>query len=168
MTHRAVSTQTIDRATSEQARQAVAAILGCYPPRNGNSDEAAVYVASLAMVLEGQPLDVVQKMANPVGGLASRCKFMPTVADVTAMLVELNRPPPRDIRAEAEEQARISAEQDRIAQERSPEDAAAVKAMLADLNKALSAKSRVFTGIDPEKQRERFRRTQCEPGASIK
>lgn len=163
MTQATLPTQTIERTTPEQARQAVAAILSCYPPRNGNSDEAALYVSSLAQVLVGQPLGLVRKMANPVGGLASRCKYMPSVADITAMLVDLNKPPPRDLRVEAEREAIELAKQDRI--EHDPADVEDVKAMVDDLIKTLDAKAAVFAN---PRQKALFERSQCAPGATIK
>lgn len=73
--------------TTDRAATAVRKILACYPI--SQPQDPTAYATALVMTLEGQPVEFVERIENPRGGIASRCRFLPTVAEVKAMLDEL-------------------------------------------------------------------------------
>lgn len=57
-------------------------ILACYPHAQPNDPE--IYIAALIGVFARYPLPVVASVSDPVAGLASKSKFLPSVAEVTS------------------------------------------------------------------------------------
>lgn len=75
-----------DKATPEEASLMARNLVGLYPAREVNDGKA--YAAGMAMVLAAHPLDFVRRVCDPVKGLPSRLKWLPTIADVTAAINE--------------------------------------------------------------------------------
>lgn len=73
--------------TTERAALAVRKILSCYPLAKPNDPRA--YAVALTAVLDGNPQWMVERIEAPRRGIASRCRFLPTPADLTDMLNEL-------------------------------------------------------------------------------
>lgn len=68
----------------EQGMDAARMLTGFYPAREVNDFKA--YAAGMAALLGAYPLDFVRRVCNPVDGLPSRLKWLPTLADVKAAL----------------------------------------------------------------------------------
>lgn len=62
------------------ATESAKRLLGCY--RKGEAEDAEIYVAALAVVLEGYPAAVVAHVTDPRTGIPGESKWLPTVADV--------------------------------------------------------------------------------------
>lgn len=75
-----------EKATPEEASGMARNLVGLYPAREVNDGRA--YAAGMAMVLAAHPLDFVRRVCDPVKGLPSRLKWLPTLADVTAAIEE--------------------------------------------------------------------------------
>lgn len=55
-------------------------LFGCY--RKGDANDPEIYTAAIAATLADFPLEVVQYVTDPRTGIASKVKFLPTVAEV--------------------------------------------------------------------------------------
>lgn len=64
--------------------KAVRRMLRFYPPRNVETTDE--YVAGLVAVLVDKPIDIVEQFGSPHMGIATVCKFTPTLAEVHAWL----------------------------------------------------------------------------------
>jgi hypothetical protein len=62
------------------ARRYARLLLGCY--RAGDANDPEVYVAAVVAVLSNFPTDIVRSVCDPVRGLPSQTKWLPTVAEV--------------------------------------------------------------------------------------
>ena len=72
------------------ANQYVSQLLGFYPAREVN--DAKMYSAGMTALLAAYPVDLVKRVCDPVTGLPSRLKWLPTLADVREALdLELAR-----------------------------------------------------------------------------
>lgn len=67
------------------AAQAARSLLGLYPTTRDIQDPDT-YAAGLTALMAAYPTDFVKRVVNPVTGLASRLKFVPTLADVREAL----------------------------------------------------------------------------------
>jgi len=70
--------------TPTEAADAVGRLLGLYPGRE--ITDARTYAQGLTAMLAAYPRDFVKRVCNPVTGLPSRLKFLPTLADVREAL----------------------------------------------------------------------------------
>lgn len=59
-------------------------LLGLYPSRDLNDPE--IYAKAMTSLLAAYPRDFVKRVCNPVTGLPSRLKFIPTLAEVREAL----------------------------------------------------------------------------------
>jgi hypothetical protein len=66
--------------TPSEAAEAVGRLLGLYPGRE--ITDPRTYTQGLTAMLAAYPKDFVKRVCNPVTGLPSRLKFLPTVADL--------------------------------------------------------------------------------------
>lgn len=64
---------------AEIARHA-AILLGCY--RTGEANDPAIYSGAVIAVLSDYPLEIIRAVVDPRKGLPSRCKWLPTVAEI--------------------------------------------------------------------------------------
>lgn len=65
-------------------------LVGYYPAREVN--DARTYIAAMTALMAAFPRDFVKRVCNPVTGLPSRLKFLPTLAEVREALdAEANR-----------------------------------------------------------------------------
>lgn len=55
-------------------------LFGCY--RKGDANDPEIYTAAIAATLADYSLEVVQYVTDPRTGLASKLKWLPTVAEV--------------------------------------------------------------------------------------
>ena len=138
-------------------------ILGSYPPRKDGDFRG--YATTLAAVLEGQPIAVVEEIAHPARGIATRCKFLPTAADVTDMIVELRQPDPIDQAVRRQESLReqaISARRQTkaVRDERTPESKARVKALAEDFRRSVAEQELEQDRPNRDKRAELFKRGQ--------
>ncbi len=69
---------------AQGAADAARMLLGMYPARQVNN--ADVFATALATLLAAYEGDFVKRVLNPVDGLPSRCKFLPTLAEVKEAL----------------------------------------------------------------------------------
>jgi hypothetical protein len=74
----------------EEIGRGIKRLLGCYPA--GKPADPQVYVAAVTAVLANYPNEIVRRVTDPVSGLPSRCKFLPTIAELTEACGELMRP----------------------------------------------------------------------------
>lgn len=70
--------------TPSEAATAVGQLLGLYPGRE--ITDARTYAQGLTAMLAAYPRDFVKRVCNPVTGLPSRLKFLPTLADLREAL----------------------------------------------------------------------------------
>lgn len=63
------------------ATDAATRLIGCYP--NGKPSEPETYIAAMVAVLAGYPSEIVAQVCDPVHGVASKTRFLPTVAELT-------------------------------------------------------------------------------------
>ena len=70
--------------TPNDAAAAVGQLLGLYPGRE--ITDAKTYTQGLTALLAAYPRDFVKRVCNPVTGLPSRLKFLPTLAEVREAL----------------------------------------------------------------------------------
>ena len=70
--------------TPTEAAEAVGRLLGLYPGRE--ITDARTYAQGLTAMLAAYPRDFVKRVCNPVTGLPSRLKFLPTLADLREAL----------------------------------------------------------------------------------
>ena len=169
-------------------------MLSAYP-RQMTDDQPEEYLASIAMAFEGQPVEWVKSIYNPVKGLPSETKYPPTVADVVGKLREFNDAEMTQLRREREERERVDKltimREDKATHE-STYDPDALRAIAEDavrrgdrfgamlhpekeLRPSLGS-GRAWAGEPPvnpvererwERNKERLRSTQCAPGASL-
>lgn len=62
------------------ALQKATIICGCY--RKNEVEDAEVYIAALAALLSQYPIAVIDYVADPRTGIASSCKWLPSLAEV--------------------------------------------------------------------------------------
>lgn len=67
-----------------EAALAAQNLIGLYPARE--VVDAQRYVAGMTALMAAYPLDFVRRVTNPVTGLPSRLKYLPTLADVREAL----------------------------------------------------------------------------------
>lgn len=65
-------------------------LLGQWPSQKPNDPET--YIAGVVAVLAEYPAEVVAIVTDPRRGLATRCKFLPTIAELTEALEGEMRP----------------------------------------------------------------------------
>lgn len=126
---------TFPRADAAEVGAGLKRLLGCYP--NGKPGDPQVYVAAVTAVLARYPNAIVQQITDPVGGLPSQCKFLPTIAELTEALNKAMGPLWSEYR-EAERTAKQTAERNRIAEVRNPENEAKVRAKIIELKDQLA------------------------------
>jgi len=75
---------------AETASSLARRLIGMYPAREVH--DARAYAAGMTAVLMSHPADFVRRVCDPVRGLPSRLKWLPTLADVTeAIAAERDR-----------------------------------------------------------------------------
>lgn len=55
-------------------------LLGCY--RTGDANDSEVYIAAVVRVLSGYPVDVAQRISDPLTGIPSKLKWLPSVQEI--------------------------------------------------------------------------------------
>jgi uncharacterized protein YdaU (DUF1376 family) len=71
-------------------RQRARLLFGCF--RRGEANEPETFVTAIAAVLARYPEDVIRDVTHPATGLAVRCDFLPTVAEVYRACETIMRP----------------------------------------------------------------------------
>ncbi len=140
-------------------------LLGCYPA--GKPADPQVYVAAVTAVLARYPNEIVQQVTDPVGGLPSRCKFLPTIAELTEALNSAMAPSWAEYNT-AKREAIQTQERLRIAAIRTPENDAKVKAKIVELSNKLKTAPEAVREVQKkswEQQAERNRRVFAEVAA---
>lgn len=66
------------------AAKAVGRLLSFYPQHTANEPES--YAAAMVSLMAEYPSEVIDVVCDPRRGLATRCKFLPTVAELTEAL----------------------------------------------------------------------------------
>jgi len=84
-------------------------LLGCYPA--GKPSDPQVYVAAVTAVLAKYPNEIVREVTDPVRGLPSTCKFLPSIAELMEACGKAMAPYWKEYR-EAERAARDAAERE--------------------------------------------------------
>jgi hypothetical protein len=64
----------------------VAVLLGCY--RTGEANNPEIYADAAIAVLSDYPFDIARAVVDPRGGLPSRTKWLPTIAELKAACEE--------------------------------------------------------------------------------
>lgn len=77
--------QTLEKA---QYLEAARMLLGCY--RAGDANDPEVYISAVVRVLSGYPLDVVMRVIDPLTGLPSKLKWLPTVPEILSACEEIH------------------------------------------------------------------------------
>lgn len=159
-------------ATPEDLAQAAECILSAYPHASPHDPDR--YIASVIAFLSAYPLFVVKQVADPRVGIVTRCKFLPTIAELREAADSVRRPKANQLAQKLAIARQIHERRGEI----SAEDRAHVAERMNELRDTLKAKHGSDTQ-EPEKslteQLEELRdtpitasRTQCEPGAAIK
>ena len=63
-----------------QVMRAARSLLGCY--RTGDANDPEVYISAIVRVFSVYSIDVIHAVADPLTGLPSRVKWLPTVVEV--------------------------------------------------------------------------------------
>lgn len=63
-----------------QYLQAARRLLGCY--RTGEANDPEVYIFGVVRVFSGYPIEVAYGIADPLSGLPSKIKWLPTIVEV--------------------------------------------------------------------------------------
>lgn len=126
---------TFARADAAEVGAGLKRLLGCYP--NGKPGDPQVYVAAVTAVLARYPNEIVRQITDPVQGVPSHCKFLPTVAELTEALNKAMAPNWSEYR-EAVRIGEQLAERRRIAEVRNPENEAKVREKILELRDSLS------------------------------
>jgi hypothetical protein len=71
----------------DTARKAARRILSCYPDYNKAPPE---YIDNIIGLLAGYDEEICIRLSDLRTGIASRCVFLPTIADLVAMATELD------------------------------------------------------------------------------
>lgn len=69
---------------SRNAATAASRLLSFYPSQTPNSPRE--YLAAVTALLADYPQEVVDKVCDPRTGIATRCKFLPTIAEISEEL----------------------------------------------------------------------------------
>lgn len=62
-------------------------LLGCY--RTGDANDPEVYVSAVVRVLSNYPIEIVQRVVDPVTGLPSKVKWLPTIPEILSACEEI-------------------------------------------------------------------------------
>jgi predicted DNA-binding WGR domain protein len=73
-----------DCCTGEEAAISAQHLIGLYPAREVNDPK--VYASGVTALLAAYPLEFVRRVCNPVTGLPSRLKWLPTLAEIREAL----------------------------------------------------------------------------------
>src|SRR5882672_12545769 len=99
-----------------QAAKIAEVLLGCF--RTGEAGDPRVYTAAVVELLSAYPTGVMIQVADPVNGLPSKLKWLPTIAEIKAQcevhMEPLRRQAERDKRV-AEQQAEAAARERELA-----------------------------------------------------
>jgi hypothetical protein len=79
-------------------------LFGCY--RTGDANDPEYYISATIAVLSNYPVEIIRTVCDPVKGLPSKTKWLPTIAEIVE---ECGRLQAYDIRA-AERQRRVDAQ----------------------------------------------------------
>lgn len=83
-----------DRMPLSEAERRAEAFLRLWPHPPQRADLKA-YGAAIVALLTAHPRGAVEEVVHPVRGLASRCRYFPTIAEVSEALEEAAREPTR-------------------------------------------------------------------------
>jgi hypothetical protein len=108
--------------------------LGQWPSQKPNDPET--YIAGVVALLSEYPAEVVAVVTDPRRGLATRCKFIPTLAELTEALESEMEPHRQEWRRQQELRKALP---QYTPPKRSPEEIARVIALAADTKNKLSA-----------------------------
>lgn len=123
-----------ERMTMPEAIEAVGRMIRGYP----NAKPPDSYLGTIAALLCAYPRRIALDVADPIRGVARKCKFLPTVADIVAWC---EKPLERiERRAEYEWRSRVQLkERMRLAAEHKAEDAEHRAGVVARIRAALAA-----------------------------
>lgn len=93
------SKNTLSELEKNQRLEAARLLLGCY--RTGEANDPEVYVSSVIRILCDYPIEIVWMAIDPVHGIPSRRKWLPTAYELKSELEELYGPRRRMIEREA-------------------------------------------------------------------
>lgn len=63
-----------------EAKKQARLLLGCF--RTGDANDPEVYITAVVAVLSNYPPDIMRAVCDPVKGLPSQVKWLPTIAEV--------------------------------------------------------------------------------------
>lgn len=78
------------KAGRKVAASASERLFACYPQATPNRPQE--YTAAVIALLEEYPAEIVERVTDPKTGLATRCKFLPTIAEITEALERAMEP----------------------------------------------------------------------------
>ena len=97
--------------TQQEVGQALDQLLGSYPL--GKATNPEIYIAAVTALLADYPASVIAAVTHPVTGLPRKCKFLPSIAELSEALdselareIRESKPPQK-----CEERKEISAEE---------------------------------------------------------
>lgn len=71
-------------------KKAALTLLGCY--RTGDAHDPQIYITAVIAVLSDYPQDIIDMVVDPRGGLPSKVKWLPTIAEIKAACEEIAAP----------------------------------------------------------------------------
>lgn len=111
-------------------------MLSFYPQHTANEPES--YAAAMVSLMAEYPVEVIDVVCDPRRGLATRCKFLPTIAELREALESEMEPHRQAWRKEQEKRSALP-RPDPI--KRTPEEIARVQEMTKNLFKDSGATS---------------------------
>lgn len=76
--------------TKLHATKCAKILLGCY--RSGDANDPEIYVRSVIAVLSAYPVEIMDRVVDPVTGLPSRLQWLPSLAEIRKACEELHGP----------------------------------------------------------------------------
>lgn len=119
--------------TQEQVGQALDQLLGSYPL--GRATNPEIYIAAVTAVLADYPASVIAKVTHPVHGIPSKCKFLPTIAELKENL---------DLELAREIRANKQREKTEARMEISADERERMKRKFTELSRSLETGERTF------------------------
>ena len=74
----------LNLASPAQVGEALKILFGSFPL--GKPNDPQIYTAAVTQLLSNYPNSVVRKAVDPIRGIASRTKFLPTIAELSELL----------------------------------------------------------------------------------
>lgn len=148
-------------ADAETCQQVAEMIIGSYP--NANPADPRTYTRAVRTLLAGYPASVVAQIADPRGGIVTKCRWPPTVAELHEFAAPLLERMQSDLSRDREAVRQLE-DRDPEPELSEAERAAHAEQKLAEFHASLQE---IENERAPAESRLDWTRTQCASGEAI-